>query len=162
MAWVAQAGICEWWVAPLFGFTLAAVGGAAVWLWLIIDRNKLLWAIEKAAHIDLDRDGEVGQPEPREWDRPLIYVRDQRRDVKQREAADFRFFLQQTYGIIGPTWRAWDGIELPSGDKMTQPRWERYSDRLQDAGLAVRPHATAALELRSSYREALERFANAL
>jgi hypothetical protein len=51
---------------------------------------------------------------------------------------------------------------LPSGERVTRSTWEQYTERLERAGLGSRPYETAALELGSDYREALETFAELL
>ena len=134
----------------LVGFTVAAVGGAGVWLWLIVDRNKLLWHLETFVG-DLDGDGIRGDPR-------LIYVRGARESQRHKqieEAERFRLFLQGAYGDRGPTWRAWDGV-------LTQEQWQDYCGRLLDANLAERKGETSPLALPSTYRDALRVFAEIL
>lgn len=150
-AWFAKAGLCDWWVPILAGLTVAGLGGGIVWLWLIVDRNKLLWHIETATGIDIDRDGVTGKPR-------FVYVRGARETMQHKtieEAERFRLFLRGVYGERGPTWRAWDGA-------LTQEQWQDYCGRLLDANLAERRGETSSLTLTSTYREALRVFAEIL
>lgn len=139
-------GWCEWWWMLIAGAMLMAFGGGGVWLWLLIDRNRLLWA-ETVTGIDINRDGEVGPPR-------LVYVRGARESQRHKEieeAERFRLFLQGVYGDRGPTWRAWEGA-------LTQEQWQDYCGRLLDANLAERKGETSPLTLRSQYRDALHAF----
>ena len=79
-----------------------------------------------------------------------------------RAATDFRFFLREAYNRRGTIWRKWKNADLPCGAQVTRPTWERYTTRLLAAGLAVREHTTAPLDLVSSYRDALATFREVL
>lgn len=160
-ALIGDAAGWPWW-AP-------ALAGAVTWLGVFTwrawradaDRRRLLlWQIERLAGLDLDADGEIGEPpeaEPR-----LIFVHDARRERRQASGADFRAFLRGAYDGRGTTWRAWDGERLPSGRRVSRPVWEEYTERLQRAGLAIRPYRTGELELHGTYRDALAAFREAL
>jgi len=134
--------------------------------------------------VDVDRDGVVGDPggssrilggdhladlrsrgsERGDHERSprFVYVRNVKAEQAARRARDFRAFLRGAYNGRGTTWRAWKGEELPSGERVTRPVWEQYTERLERAGLGSRPYETAALELDSEYRDALEAFAETL
>jgi len=154
-----------WWTPPAVGLLVAVL--AFAWRVAICEadrRRLLLWEIEQATGRDLDQDGWAGPPgaahkagEPR-----LIYVHDARRQNRQTEATDWRFWLREAYGERGPTRRAWVGQRLPSGTVMTRERWEAYTERLIQAGVASRPYDTAPLQLEASYREALQAFRETL
>ena len=153
-----------WWVPLAVGAVLACLAFGVAAVLLVVDHRRLLWAWEEALRFDLDRDGVVGEPEE---DREEIltpeeprfaYVNDPHRRRRQLAARDFRFFLREAYNGRGTTWRAWDGVALPSGRRVTRPVWEEYTERLLKAGLAVRDYPTAPLRLVSDYREALEAF----
>lgn len=68
-AWLAIAGLCEWWMPVGVGLTAGALALVVVAVWLIRDRNELLWEIETATGIDIDRNGVVGEPEQAQRDR---------------------------------------------------------------------------------------------
>ncbi|HEY75785.1 MAG TPA: hypothetical protein G4O00_06345 [Thermoflexia bacterium] len=151
-----------WWVplAVAVGLACLAFGIAAVLL--VLDHRRLLWAWEEAVRFDLDGDGVVGEPESEKALTPeeprFAYVNDPYRRRRLLAARDFRFFLREAYDGRGTTWRAWDGVVLPSGRRVTRPLWEEYTERLLKAGLAVRDYPTAPLRLVSEYRDALEAF----
>lgn len=151
-----------WWVplATAAGLACLAFGIAAVLL--VLDHRRLLWAWEETLQSDLNGDGTVSEPDQEKMLTPeeprFAYVNDPYRRRRLLAAQDFRFFLREAYNGRGTTWRAWDGIVLPSGRKVTRPLWEEYAERLLKAGLAVRDHPTAPLRLVSDYREALEAF----
>ena len=92
----------------------------------------------------------------------LVYVRDPHRERRLTEAADWRFFLRECYGQRGPARRQWLGQRLPSGDQMTRERWEKYTERLIHAGLAIREYERGPLELCGDYRQALQTFRESL
>jgi hypothetical protein len=145
--WLAVAGLCSWWIPPLIGLTVAGIASVAFAVWLIKDRNDLLWEIERATGRDIDQDGQVGRPR-------FVYVhgaQDSRRHKQIEEAERFRLFLQGVYGERGPTWRAWE-------DVLTQEQWQEYCGRLLDAKLAERKGETSPLTLCSEYRDALAAF----
>lgn len=148
----------------LWGLILALVALALAWAYLLADHRALLWDVERTIGRDIDGDGWTGDPvrvDPRD-DMALVYVRDPGADRRRARAADWRFFLSEAYGERGTTWRAWDGMRLPSGATVTRPTWDEYTERLLRAGLATRSHATAALELTGTYRDALAAFREAV
>lgn len=155
------------------GWVAAATGGCVwvlVFAWRVTvceaDRRALLlYPMEVGLGRDLDGDGYVGEPQVPEAadesevggesDARLIYVQDHYRERRQRNARDFRFFLEGAYNGRGTTWRAWDDVPLPSGRRVTRPLWEMWTGRLMKAGLAKREYQTAPLELVGDYRGAL-------
>jgi len=152
-----------WWAPAAAGMGAAGASFAIASVTLTLDHRRLLWAVhqvEDRLRTDLDGDGVVGEPEPQEpeIERRLIYVSDPGRQRRREQARDFRYWLKAAYNGTGTTWRAWKGHELPSGREVTRPVWERYTDRLQRAGLATRPYETAPLELDSDLRDALGAF----
>lgn len=150
-----------WWAPPTAALAAGGVTFAVSAVLLTVDHRRLLWSWEERLEVDLNRDGEIGTPWPdpeTEIERRLIYVRDPGRQRRQERARDFRYWLKQAYNGRGTTWRAWKGEDLPSGREVTRPTWERYTERLQRAGLASRPYETAPLELESNLREALAAF----
>lgn len=153
-----------WWMPPAAATALACLAFGVATVLLVLDHRRLLWAWEEAMRFDLDGDGVVGEPgeeeeaaltpeEPR-----FAYVNDPYRRRRVLAGRDFRFFLREAYDGRGTMWRAWDGVVLPSGRRVTRPLWEEYTERLLKAGLAVREYPTASLRLVSDYREALEAF----
>jgi hypothetical protein len=170
LAWSGLAGLAvgglaawrgwPWWMVPL----AMIISALALFAWRvtahIAEHRARLWRREVAEGRDINGDGAVGRPSRR--DPALVYVHDPGRERRRQAAADFRFFLREAYNGRGTTWRAWDGVSLPSGRKATRPLWEEYTDRLLRAGLAERPYPTAELELVGDYRTALEAFAEAL
>lgn len=172
LAWALLAGLAvgglalwrgwPWWMGPL-----TVVGVAlALFAWRVTahvsEHRERLWRHELAEGRDLDGDGEIGRPAGRPERPRLIYVHDPTRERRQRDAADFRYFLREAYNGRGTTWRAWDDVPLPSGGRMTRPLWEEYTTRLLKAGLATRPYPTGPLDLVGDYRRALEVFAEVL
>ena len=151
-----------WWVPLAVAVSLACLAFGVAAVLLVLDHRRLLWAWEEALRFDLDGDGVVGEPEPEEAPTPeeprFAYVNDPYRRRRLLAARDFRFFLREAYDGRGTTWRAWDGVVLPSGRRVTRPLWEEYTERLLKAGLAVRDYPTAPLRLVSDYRDALEAF----
>ena len=67
-AWIAIAGLCEWWVPVGVGLTMGTLALVTVAVWLIKDRNNLLWEIETATGKDIDRNGTVGEPQQAQQD----------------------------------------------------------------------------------------------
>lgn len=155
------------WEVVALAFLAVSVG---LFAWRVTahiqERQELTWRREERVGHDLDGDGVVGRPErwtPTPEPEPrLIYVRDPGRERRQADAADFRYWLRECYGERGTTWRAWDGEALPSGRRVTRPTWEHYTERLLRAGVAQRPHPTAAVELTTPYRDALQAFREVL
>lgn len=84
------------------------------------------------------------------------------RQQRQREVADWHFFLRETYNSHQTSRRFWVGQRLPSGHTMKRDRWKEYTERLRLAGLASRRHMNARLELHGDYRQALEVFRKTL
>jgi hypothetical protein len=157
MASVLAGGVAVWARAARPLVVASVAGGAVVcvaWTVAMVDRRALMWRVETAIRRDLDGDGAVGQPEPLR----LAYVHDPARHRRQSASDDLRYFLREVYGERGTTWRSWDGVLLPSGNRMAQPQWERYCDQLLRAGLASRAYPTAPLLLQSTYPEALRAF----
>ncbi len=70
-AWVAIAGLCEWWVPIMVGATMAAIAFLVAAIWLVRDRNELLWAVEEVVG-DLDGDGIRGNPEQQDKGKPTL------------------------------------------------------------------------------------------
>ena len=151
-----------WWVPLAAAASLACLAFGIAAVLLVLDHRRLLWAWEETVRFDLDGDGVVGEPEQVETLTPeeprFAYVNDPYRRRRLLAARDFRFFLREAYDGRGTTWRAWDGVVLPSGRRVTRPLWEEYTERLLKAGLAVRDYPTAPLRLVSDYRDALEAF----
>jgi len=151
-----------WWVPLAVAASLACLAFGIAAVLLVLDHRRLLWAWEETVRFDLDGDGVVGEPEAEEVLTPeeprFAYVNDPYRRRRLLVARDFRFFLREAYDGRGTTWRAWDGVVLPSGRRVTRPLWEEYTERLLKAGLAVRDYPTAPLRLVSDYRDALEAF----
>lgn len=154
-----------WWIVPL----LALGAGGVIFAWrvtaYIADHRARLWRHEVSVGHDVDGDGVVGRPVQQgaaREDVGFVYVHNPTRARRHAPSADFRFFLREAYGTRGTTWRAWDGVKLPSGREMTRPLWEDYTTRLLRSGLATRPYATAELELSGTYRDALAVFAEVL
>ena len=48
--------------AVVIGAMAAALAWGIAWVWLIRDHHNLLWEIERISGVDLDRDGEIGEP----------------------------------------------------------------------------------------------------
>lgn len=158
-----------WW-SP-FAIAVCAfclVAGSLGILFTLRDR-RLLWVAERRLDLDLNGDGFVGQPDktkprskPSETRFAYVYGSDPRSD-RYNEQRDFRFWLEKVYsGDRRTTWDDWRNVRLPSGDAMTQSRWETYCNRMLDAGLATRPHSTAPIELKGEYRTALLTFREVL
>ncbi len=149
-----------WWLPALVLVMVLAGVFAISTSRLLSERRSLLWKVEEFAERDIDGDGVIGKPryQKEREEPPLVYVSDPNRELRRAEAGDFRFFLRESYSGRGTTWGAWEKIKLPSGRKVTRPRWERYTKRLMDAGLAVREYATAPLTLVGSYKDALGSF----
>jgi hypothetical protein len=153
-----------WWWPVLSGVVAGAVTFAAGGVLFSLDSRSWLWQLEERLAVDLDGDHVVGEPVVEQVERAprFVYVRNVQAEQRRRRSGDFRAFLQGCYNGRGATWRAWRGVELPSGERVTRSTWEQYTERLERAGLGSRPYETAALELDSSYREALETFAEVL
>jgi hypothetical protein len=158
-----------WWSAPLAGVVGGSVTFAVVAVLLVTDSRSWLWRLETVAGVDVDGDEVIGAPEyesgalaEAEPERSFVYVRNVKAEQKRRRARDFREFLKGAYNGKGTTWRSWKGERLPSGERVTRPVWEEYTERLERAGLGSRPYETASLELTSDYRDALETFAEVL
>jgi hypothetical protein len=161
-----------WWVPVLLAMGAGGIGFAVAAAVLVADHRRLLWAAEGLVAMDIDGDGDVGRPElvdgvdggqeEMESELRLAYVHDPRRRQRIESGRDLRYWLREAYGERGTTWRAWDGMALPSGRRMTRPLWERYTERMLKAGLAQRPYPTAELELVSEYRDALDAFREVL
>lgn len=152
-----------WWSPFAIAATacLLVVGVVGV-LFTLRDR-RLLWAVERATALDLDQDRSIGKPEEKK-DRPFIHVyRDDKIKDRFNEQRDFRFWLEKVYsGDVKTTWSDWKNVRMPSGETMTQSRWETYCNRLLDAGLAERSHATAPIELKGKLADALLSFREVL
>jgi len=144
----------RWWVPPLAALTLGGLAFTLAAVTLTLDHHRE-WRGRDAGLVDYELDREAVKPQV---DRRLIYVRDPARQRRAERAGDFRAWLKAAYDGRGTTWRAWQGQRLPSGQPVTRPVWEEYTERLQRAGLATRPYDTAPLELESTLRDALGAF----
>jgi hypothetical protein len=152
---VAAVARLPWWVPPLSAVVggLLAFGTSAVLL--VLDRRRLLWAIEVGTGFDLDRDSRIGPSKGEREDPRLVYVHNPSAQRRQSAGRDFRFWLRRVYETNDATRRTWEGAKLPSGSEVTRELWELWCERLIRAGLAERPYGTAGLELRSDYQQAL-------
>jgi hypothetical protein len=175
LAWAVLAGLLvgglaywrgwAWWLVPAVMIAVIAV----LFAWRVTvhvgEHRKRLWRREVSEGRDIDGDGAIGRPQPiaaGAEDPRFVFVRDPAREKRRQAAEDFHLFLREAYSERGTTWRRWDGFQLPSGRKVTQPIWENYCNRLLQAGLAERPFATGELELTSDYRSALQTFREVL
>lgn len=98
----------------------------------------------------------VGSTEP--VDISPVGIQSIERQQRQKEMADWHFFLRKAYHSHQTSRRFWVGQRLPSGNTMKRDRWKEYTERLRLAGLASRRHMNARLELHGDYRQALEIF----
>jgi len=115
----------------------------------------LAWEVEEATGWDLDRDGQVGHAHH------FVFTNvadEAARTQSERDLLDdAEFFIRGCYDGRGTAWRSWQGVRLPSGDKMTQTLWQEWVDRLERAGVA-RKEGNAGTRLLVSEGAALRTF----
>ena len=150
-------------------------GFAVAGIWIVGHHRRLLalWADEERLAADIDGDGFIGRPGPREvqhgdhhvivraWNPVSSAARmEQSVDLvaKVKDRRDFRAFVEGVWGLTGSALRSWEGQDLPSGRQMTRMLWEEYTERLIQVGIArrhdLRPNAP--LVKRATLEQALE------
>jgi len=134
---------------------LTAAGGAFALLTAVLLTLRfgkaVLYSLEAATGLDIDQDGEVGEPEPR-----FIYVRNGKQPIarEQRQLDDLRAFVEGCY-TRGVSRRAWTGCQLPgTGHTVTRGTWQRYTDAMLKAG--VLEETPTGRELTCDLDEALD------
>lgn len=162
--WRAIAGLSlgSWWALGLVGLVVGiwkwdgawivrgsvggALVGAAVWFLFLLDLRSLVHQVERITGADLDRDGQVGKPDPvvilkspdtpRPRDSALAPQVATTHTVNgnRRLALDLAEFLtlghRDGFGI-----RQWTGRRLSSGTTVTDGTWRTWTGWLRDAEL---------------------------
>ncbi len=157
-----------WW-APVVGGAIGFAAGFCIGGVLILSHHRLLltrfmWALELAAGRDLDKDGQIGQPDRPAPIRPL-YVQpagdapqlpsggqeeapgpgqsayDENAD--QDDRLDFGMFVAGIWPAPGrynrgTSYRDWKGLILASGRRLSETRWREYMQRLLRCNLVRR------------------------
>ena len=89
----------------------------------------LVWELEEATQIDLDRDGQVGSGHGHHF----VYVGNAAEKRQSMLLDDMKVFIHGCYEH-GVTWANWKGRNLPSG-RIGQQAWHDHCDSLARAGI---------------------------
>ena len=91
-------------------------------------KRVLVWELEEATHIDIDRDGQIGG-----HGHHFVYVGNAAEKRQSMLLDDMKVFIRGCYEH-GVTWASWKGRNLPSG-RIGQQAWHDHCDSLARAGI---------------------------
>lgn len=152
------ADVCfvPWPWAGLGGLFLGVL--LALWLALVVDGRKALWRLERSIGLDIDQDGDIGEPEPKRF---VIELSQQTTAGRRTAWLDIPTTPEQ----FAPVARAAvNGLSLSqdswtgAGNPFSRAQWAALRDRLLELELLAWKDATAprqGLELTGDGRRAL-------
>ncbi|RLC69620.1 MAG: hypothetical protein DRI81_20215 [Chloroflexi bacterium] len=136
-------GITIWQGWPWWSPLVISGGGVTVtWLYLLNAHRKLLWLVETISHIDLNRDGDTGQPKPEPVTVEVKHTDNGRLSSMQYidlpDGTTHQQFTDWARGVSSgvktPARKYWAG----TGKPFSRDGYDSFLDAMERAGIVTR------------------------